>query len=258
MGNEHKATTRVFDILELVADHNEEGLKFSEIVNLLGESKGTLHPMIVTMTNRNYLLLNQKEGKYHIGQQLSNLGRLFQTQNNILSEIEEALNQVVDIDFVTAFCGVLSGNKVLYLVRKEAMGNVKVIAKKGSRLPASCTAIGKALLCQVSMQQLHKLYPGGLPKIMPNSITDFDVLYQQCQAVNVTGIAKEKEESNKLIQCFSTPIIVDGKVCAAISAALPTLITDSIKHEEIQKLLLNARKEIEQIITDKREEWIFS
>lgn len=258
MGEEHKATKRVLDILELVGDHNENGLKFSEIVSLLGESKGTLHPMVMTMANRDYLFYDQNEGKYHLGLQIANLGKLCSEKSDLLSEIDEVLERVVKIDYVTAFCGVLSTDKVLYLLRKEASGNVKVIAKKGSRIPASCTAIGKALLSKFSREKLEKLYPEGLPQLTENSITDLNVLYVQCKEVEKTGIATEVEESNKLIRCFATPIVVDQKVCAAISAAFPILIDKEETLEEIKSLLLSARKEIEELISRKKELWIYS
>lgn len=258
MAEEHKATKRVLDILELVADHNESGLKFSEIVSLLGESKGTLHPMVMTMTNRDYLFYDQNEGKYHLGLQIASLGNLCSEKSDLLSEIDMALDRIVKIDYVTAFCGVLSTDKVLYLLRKEAAGNVKVIAKKGSRMPASCTAIGKALLSKFSRKDLEQLYPDGLPKLTENSITDLDCLYEQCKEVEKTGIATEVEESNKLIRCFATPIVIDQKVYAAISAAFPILIEEEETLNKIKSLLLNARKEIEKIISRKKELWIYS
>ena len=79
----------------------------------------------------------------------------------------------------------------------------------GKQIPANCTALGKALLCEHTLDEIKALFKDGLPKMTEHSVADAEQLYQQTKMVRKTQIAREKEENYQFIQClaglFQTP-----------------------------------------------------
>ena len=63
--------------------------------------------------------------------------------------------------------------------------------------------------------------------------------------VRKTQIAREKEENYQFIQCLATPIYKNEKPIFAMSVSVPTFRYTEEKGQQIEKLLLEAKKNLE-------------
>ena len=59
----------------------------------------------------------------------------------------------------TVHLGVLEGNQVRYVDGVESERALRVVARTGTLVPAHCTSLGKALLAQMTDEQVAELYP---------------------------------------------------------------------------------------------------
>ena len=59
----------------------------------------------------------------------------------------------------TVHLGALEGNQVRYVDAVESECALRVVARTGTLVPAHCTSLGKALLAQLTDQQVAALYP---------------------------------------------------------------------------------------------------
>ena len=251
---EHRTCSRILNILELVSEH-DEGMSFSEIISELDIPKGSIHPLIQTLVARKYLIYNDDTQKYFLGESLFILGNKYLSKVNIMDQIKEKLTILTNYTDETTYFGVLSGSDVLYLLKSESTNAIRITASVANKLPAYSTGFGKSILSQFNLEELKQLYPDGLKAITPYTITDINVLAEQCQKTRETGIASECQESTLGIRCMATPIYLEQKVVAGISIAIPIYRYDENKKDLFIRYMLETRNQIEQILELNKSQW---
>lgn len=254
----HRTTSRILDILETVALH-PEGISLSELSQQLSVPKSSIHPLLATLAERNYLKANKKEQCFLLGENLFVLGNKFIDDATILDRIRAVLLNVAEKTSETLYFGVLSNLDVLYLIKADQYSKFRVVSNPGNKLPAYSTGYGKALLSQFSPEYIQSAYPSGkLKQITPSTLSTVDELNEQLEQIRLTGFSYEKGESTTGIQCVAIPVCHAGKILAGISIAVPVFRYDTVREEEFKAYLLAAKQEIEQIIADNYGQWIYS
>ncbi|MBO8436491.1 MAG: IclR family transcriptional regulator [Spirochaetes bacterium] len=243
----HSPTMRVISIINLIASHNSE-LTLSGISKALSIPSSTIYPILKTLVETSFLDMNQENKTYSIGLRCFLSGMPFIGSNNSFSSISAILNELTEATGETTHFSKLDGGEVLYLLKVESPQPIRMYSALGKTLPAYGTALGKALLSDFSLEQLHSIYPDGLRALTENTITDFDVLKTQLDDVRATGFAYECEESNIGVRCIARPIHKNGKVAAAISVGIPVFRYTEEKRKEIESLLLEASERVEEIV----------
>ena len=258
MEKKHQTTSRVLDILELLSKNSVEGLRYSTISRALDMPKSSLHPLLQTLTLRNYVRFNENTQKYYFGEMLFHLGNSYVQNSSLLEPIEQIITKLVNQCDVSSFFGVLSGNKVLYLLGKTAPSNIHIVATQGCKVYAHGTGLGKCLLSGHTKEELTALFPEGLPSITQKTITNMDVLCSQLEETRRTGFSHEREESSLYTRCIASPITYRGKIIAAMSASFLNIERSSEELELIYDSLKKARKETENVINNNISSWIYS
>ena len=104
-----------------------------------------------------------------------------------------------------------------------------MVSAVGRRLPAHCTAVGKALLSDLPDSELARRFGGEdarLPAMTPNSITSLTALREVLAAVLAHGYSLDDCESNPDVRCVAAPVYEHGGgVAAAMSISVPTIRT---------------------------------
>lgn len=244
---EHRPTSRVLDILELLA-FSSDGYTLTEIASSINAPKSSIFPVVRTLYKRKFIDINKNTSKYTIGISSFAVGSSYSENLNILKFITEEMQLMVDKSLETCQLGVLNKDTVLYIAKVDSPEPIRLISSVGKSLPAYCTALGKALLCDYSKQQLEALYPNGLESYTPNTITDFNALYQQLSNTRQTNIAIEYEEITDHIICIAVPIRKDDQVTLAISVSIPSFRATPEKIDLIKKLLIQSKAKIETLL----------
>lgn len=242
----HRTTGRILDILELIAS-NPNTYTLSAISQVLNVPKSSISPILQELVNRGYLC-QTIEQKYSIGLSLYDIGSGFLKQFNFLEEVEKYLVNMTNVCNEASHFSVLSGGDVLYLKKVNSPEPIRMVSYIGNKIPAYSTALGKSLLLDFSPAQLHQLYPDGLTKVTPNTITDFNILINQLNEGREKGYTYEIEESNQFIRCIAVPIRKENHVVAAISIATPIFRYTDEKEQLTKTLLFDAKKKIEYLV----------
>lgn len=244
--NTHRSTGRVLDILELIAA-NPGRYNLTEICQDMDCPKSSLHPILCTLVERNFLALDQN-GHYRIDVSAYQVGNSYLSQLDIMDEVEKLLTNITNISLETSHFAILMGGDVFYLKKIDSSESIRMFSRVGTTLPAYATSLGKALLCDHGLNELKKLYPNGLSPLTDNTITDFDTLYAQLKQGRIDGYTYEVEESNQYIRCFAVPIRQRGTIVAAISSAIPVFRYSDEKANLVKALLFDARSKLEGIL----------
>jgi DNA-binding IclR family transcriptional regulator len=95
----------------------------------------------------------------------------------------------------------------------------------GSRCPAYCTALGKAILASLSEEEFRAAFDGveSLKPMTPNSIPSKERLWDHLQKVKQDGVAYDFEENVIGGICIGTAVRNHtGKAVAGLSISFPT------------------------------------
>ena len=117
----------------------------------------------------------------------------------------------------TVHLGVLRKFEVVYIEKLSLPEAPVGLTSVGARLPANCTAVGKALLAGEDFEDLEAFLPTPLPMLTSNSVSDVHRLIRQLREVCESGVARENNESLIGVGCIAAPVIVHGFTIGAVS-----------------------------------------
>lgn len=243
--NEHRPTSRVLDILEVLASA-KQGRTLTEIAAAIGAPKSSILPVVRTLCQRRFIALNRQSFRYTVSINAFVVGTSYLEHMDVLSLVKSEMRRIVDASSETCQMGTLVGGDVLYLIKIDSPEPIRLVSFVGKRLPAYCTALGKALLSNHSLDDLRLIYPDGLRAMTPRTITDVTALHSALRRIRETNIAADVEEITSDLQCLAVPLRKDGQVMAAISVSTPNFRAAPEKMDLIRRLLLNAQAKLER------------
>ena len=248
---QHRPTLRVLGVLERLAA-SEEGESLTQICQALDVPKSSLFPVIHTLQQRRYLHQDEATGRYVIGPSAYALGASLSTGRG-MAPVVQIMEALVERCQETCQLAILDQGEVYYIEKVECNQTIRTITHVGDRRPANATALGKALLSGLTDEEVRALYPAGLPRLTDQTVTDFDRLFHQLEAIRQGEFALEEGESTAELTCSALPLRRrDGQVFAAISVATPLFRLSADKQALIRDCLSGAREAIE-LLAERRD-----
>jgi DNA-binding IclR family transcriptional regulator len=219
------AVSRALDILELFL--TDGTLSAPEITERLGLPRTTVHELVNTLVDRDYLAaVAGAPIRYQLGIRLFQLGGQFADRLDLTREAREVAAEIAAACDETVHVAVLDGTDVVYVSKVDSTHPVRMVSAVGRRLPAHCTAVGKVLLAALSPDAFQARYPRGrdLPAMTPHSITSPARLRRQLAEVREAGVAYDDCESNEAVGCVAAGVRDSaGSMVAAMSISVPTI-----------------------------------
>lgn len=234
----HRPTLRVLQVLQLVCKSNQP-LRLTEISRMLDIPKSTLLPVLQTMVQNSYIGKDEQE-RYYPGVALLTAGAAARAVFSPSDHIKDCLKELVDRFGETCYYGILEESCVLYIEKIDSSRPLRMLTTIGHRLPAYATGLGKALLMDMTYEQLQALYPEALEPLTDKTVKDLKTLSHQLLQAREQGYTWEAEESTEHIRCFGVPVRKDGQIAGAISIAIPIFRYEEAKKEEIIDALKRA------------------
>ena len=231
-----QSVDRALSILEVLSDYNE-GLGVTEISDRIGLHKSTVHRLLGTLIYKGYVTQDSESNKYKITLKLFELGNKKVEDMDILTvskpytkELMEKVNEVVH--FV-----IREGNNIVYIDKVEADNTIRMASTIGRRSPLYCTAVGKAILAQLSDKEVEKIWNSSkIEKLTEFTITDLKEMKEELEKVRQKGYAIDNEENELGVRCAGAPVFNRfGKVEGAISISGPTIRITEDKAEKFAK-----------------------
>lgn len=248
MGRAVPAVTRTLDILELFLDR--PSLSAPEITERLGLPRTTVHELLSTLTDRAYLIaIPGQPTRYRLGMRLFQLGSVFADQLDLAHEAREIAQKVAADCDETVHVAVLDGADVVYIAKVDSTHSVRMVSAVGRRLPAHCTAVGKALLSELSPDALDARCPRDreLPGMTPHSITSPARLRAHLEEIRERGLSYDECESNEGVFCVAAPIHDHtGAMVAAMSISTPVIRWNAERRDEWSELIRSGAAELSQ------------
>jgi len=123
---------------------------------------------------------------------------------------------------------------------------VRTACTVGSRAPAYCTAVGKAMLAELPEGEVSKIVRRwGLKPVTANTIKTATALKAELGAVRSRGYAIDDEEKEEGLRCVSAAVRGhSGKLFAAMSVSGPAFRITKERIPEIGRAVMQAANEL--------------
>ena len=138
---------------------------------------------------------------------------------------------------------VLDGLEMTYLARHDGRQPVRLTSGIGRRLPASCTATGKAALASLDDAELARRFAGvtSLPTLSARSHRNVEELMADLREVRRRGYAIDDEETMEGVVCYGV-MVESRQPGEGPYAASITLVKVRATHERVSTLLADLNR----------------
>jgi DNA-binding IclR family transcriptional regulator len=163
-------------------------------------------------------LVVRRRGGYVLGPRTVELAQRYLADLQPVSVFADVVSQHPTLRGETAQLALLDGFDMLYLARHDGDQPFHISSAVGKRLPANCTAVGKACLALRPAAELE--LPDALPRLTDRSIVDRAALLADLGRTRERGYAIDDEETSPGIVCIGVARETPGLEAYGISATL--------------------------------------
>lgn len=207
--------------LALVAEA-EQPLRFTDVLALSGEPRGTLHRQLSHLVEEGLLDLDRNQC-YVPGLRLLKFASLAWARNEVRLLAEPHLKALHRLTGETVHFAVLRGAQVVYLDKVEGRQSVRMYSEVGKVSPVHCTGVGKAALSVLPDALLQERIAGLEFRVFTaQTHASAAALLAEIAAIRREGVAYDRQEHEEGIHCVAAPVRSDDKsLVAAISVTAP-------------------------------------
>ena len=236
---------RALAALDVLANRSSE-CSLAELCIALGLHKSTVHRLMMVLEQHRLVDKNPETGRYRLGL------KLFEFGSNAIAALDPRRHARPHLDRLqrelaeTVFFCILDDGQVFYLDKVESQQSIRTACTVGSRAPAYCTAVGKAMLAELPDAEVSDIVRRwGLKAITANTITTAAALKAELKAVRSRGYAIDNEEKEQGLRCISAAVRGhSGKLFAAISVSGPAFRITKGRIPEIGHVVMRAANDL--------------
>jgi len=240
-----KTLEKGLKLLEELAE-SAKGLTVVELAERIGVHKTSTYRYINSFLDMGYVQ-SDGDGRYNLGNKILELGSQLLRRMPLRETAHPFLVKLSADTQKTVHLCVLDGHDVVYIDKVESQKTLPIMSRIGSRAPAYCTGVGKALLSGIPTDQLVSLlreFP--LTKRTPTTITDPIQLLEEIKITAERGYAIDNGEHEEGIKCFAALIReYGGDIVGAVS--LTGLKRDFDEEVESERVIATVTKTAAEI-----------
>lgn len=193
----------------------------SELARRSGLPKSTAFRFLADLEKVGFV---ERDGSdYRLGISLFELGNRVPAcrPNGLRDSSMHHLSELHARTGLSAHLGLLEGSDVVHIAKvNHSVQMLPGHLLPGSRRPATCSAVGKAILAFSPTDVVRAAVEAGLPRRTRYSITEMPRLLRDLEKTRETGVAHESEESVLGLVGLAAPVMLDGRAVGAIGITL--------------------------------------
>lgn len=218
-------------LIWLLREHRE--LRVWEAAELLDTSRSTAYRLLSMLERYRFAEQDPDSKVYATGPGLLEVGLSALGALDIRAAARPAIEQLVAEVHETVHLVTLQGSSVLFVDSIETSRPVRVGARVGQVMPAHCTACGKAILAQLTTEQLRAIYPTSrLQRLTDRSITTRRQLESELEEIRERGFATSLGESETDVAAVAVAISgqpTNRRASITVSVPLARLEQDQVE-----------------------------
>lgn len=197
-------------------------IRVTEAARELGVAASTAHRLLATLLHRGFVTQDRVSKEYRLGPAVFALGAQSLHDVDLREVSEPHLRDLTVTLGETANLLILEGDSVRFVAGFESDQRIRTHVLTGTLLPAYATSGGKVLLAERPREALREMYPRGLKRLTPRTIT-FTQLIEELSLVMTRGYAINDSESVDGLTAVAVPLRDrSGRVVAAVAMSAPS------------------------------------
>jgi DNA-binding IclR family transcriptional regulator len=218
----------------------------AELCPALGLHKSTAHRLMMVLEQHRLVVKNPETGRYRLGLRLYELGSRAIDGLDLRGKARPYLDRLQERFGETVFFCILDEGQVFYVEKVESQRSVRTACTVGSRAPAYCTAVGKAMLSELPEAEISAIVrKSGLKAITAKTITTMALLKSELKTVRARGYAIDDEEKEDGLRCVGAVVRAHSrKLSAAMSISGPAFRMTKERIPEVGEALMQAASDL--------------
>ena len=244
-----QSLARGLDLLAMLTDADRP-LGVTEIAQSFDLDKSTIYRLLSTLAIRGFVTQDPETRRYQPGLQILALSRKVIDRIELRSVAKPLLRHLQRETGESAHLALLADNRAVYIDREDSDASLNVQTEIGQEAPVHCTAIGKALIANLSRNDLDKFLENReLTRYTSRTIVTERELIPHLETVVERGYALDDEEFNPGVRCISSPIRDHrNKVVAAVGISGPSIRITLEKIPELAAIVMDTARKISRLI----------
>ena len=232
--NPVQSAERIFQVLEMLAEHGEMGLM--EISTELGLHKSTVHRLLMSLIYMGYAKQDETTQKYMLSYKIVSMAGKILERTDILQIAKPYMERLSDISGEAVHLVQREGNNILYIYKIEAkVGTIRMVSH-----------VGMAIMSTLPDKEVKQIwYESIIEKKTDKTITDIDDMMQVLEEVRKNGYALDDEENEEGVRCIAACLHGYSKeVKYAFSISGPV---SRMTRERVEELAVDVKKVQEEL-----------
>jgi len=202
-------------------------LGISELARELALTRSTTHRYVATLAVHGFLEQDGQTRKYRLGPRVLDLGFSMLGSLELRDIAAPHLRRLTDATGYTSNLAIRDDTDVILIDRVRGRQgryhHLEFTLHVGSRLPAYCSATGKALLAFLPPRDLDRLLARmDFVQRGPRTLAGKGALRTELEQVRRSGISVNDEELETALRSIAAPVRArSGEVVAAVNVAIP-------------------------------------
>jgi IclR family transcriptional regulator, pca regulon regulatory protein len=234
-------------------DEQRPSWRVSDLAAAAGLPMPTVYRVVMTLASEGYLD-HLPNGDYRPGVRTLTLGMAALRSLDLVAVATPKLTQLGERTGETVNLAVLSGDRVLYLIRLRNSDLVTANIQVGSTLPAVHTSIGKLLLAYLDEADLAARITDAsfAANSGPNAKVSLAELREELRTIRDQGWSMQDEELAYGLRSVAAPITgPDGRVLAGVNLAVQAQDWSTQRIiRELRPAVLTTCAEISALVSD--------
>src|SRR5271154_5980168 len=237
---------RAINILEFIGKQSTGEAGLPELSAAMKLHKTTTHRIAHVLESRGLLRRGLDSNRYRLGLRLYDLGCQALDHLNIRDEARPLMTRVALEVGETVHLALLDRSEVLYIERAESQRSLAMGSKLGARNPVYCTALGKAILANISEAEVEQILSTcRMEARTRNTITNVLALKRELEKIRERGYAIDNEEIEDGVRCIAAPILnARSRAVAAVSVSGPSSRITPARLQLIGKTMVKVAREL--------------
>jgi DNA-binding IclR family transcriptional regulator len=226
--------------LRLLIELGTDTATLDELADAVGVHKTTVLRLLRTLEKQRFVSRVDSR-HYRLGSALFDLANQALEGRDVRQAAQPALAELNRDTGHTVHLASFEDDVVVYIDKFDSRHPVRMYSRIGRTAPLHCTAVAKILLAELPNGRQREIAESlAYERKTANTITSPERFMAELRMVAEQGYAVDHGEHEDLVNCIGAPIRgSDGKVAAAVSVTVPTMLAD---YEEVLTLLPQVRK----------------
>lgn len=245
-GQSRRARSTTGDLLNLVEQLSYfDRVGVSRLARHLGVPVPTAYRMLRALQETGYVEQLPDSKEYRLTLKLFELGSRVASRTTLRDVAAVEMERLAQQTGLASNVSVLVDGDVLYLAQVKTEELLAVNLTPGSRAPATCTAMGKAMLSVTYSDVRAIVGPGPYLQRTEHSLTTYEELAAELAEIQRVGYAVDRQELNLGVWCVAAPILgVRQTQPASVSVSSYRPQLDEAEQERLGKLVIAAASRI--------------